>query len=235
MKKLLTICTFILLNCRIGFSQLPNFAVGVRYDNEYETYDTQNPSVTNGLTSNAVKQQGQRSNYGFSINYTLKKRLVFETGVSWIQRHYDQVRAFDAGSTELRLHYTQNYTYDFLEIPISAKFYLARTNHRLKPFIQLGGRANYLKQANYTEYSNGVEHADLQNTYWGWSNYGGVGVQYFWKNFIFETNMMYQFNQKFKHDPRFIQSQWIKFEDNTSTAFSFGGAIYRQLDFRKTK
>lgn len=234
MKKLLSLYAFIFLNCTIGFSQLPNFAIGMRYDFEYEMYDTRNPNTTNGLKSNAVKQQDQRNSFGFSMNYTLKKRVVLETGVSWIKRDYDQVRAFQSYSTEYRMYYTHDYSYDFVEIPVLVKFYLAKTTSKLKPFVQLGGKASYLKQANYTELDN-INYTDHKNTYWGWSNYGGLGIQYFWKNFIFETNMTYQFNQKFKHDSRFMEAQWIKFTDNTNASFSFGGAIYRQLDFRKTK
>lgn len=239
MKKLILVFVIITLIHQSSLAQLSNFSLGIRYGVELEHYK-KNILTDFGqiITTNKTEQN---NNLGFSLNYTLKKRIVFETGMIWIKRNYEQVRIFDAHSLsssipENLLFSSKRYSYKFIEIPLSTKVFLSKKDKLIKPFVELGIRANYLTKAVYTsEIISDINFTDNKNAYWGLLSYSGIGVNFFWKKFIFEANMNYRFYQKFKGDKIIYQTQYLNFKENNKHAYNLSCVIYRNLDFRKYK
>ena len=237
MKKNLSLCAFILWSIQVCHAQSSNFAIGMRYGSETESYKNKKENAVLGQVTTTTLEE-QNHSFGVLMRYTLKKRLIFETGVSWIRRDYEQLRPFDEQSFAKSrgidpLFYTSNYSYQFIEIPFAAKVNFGKKANKLKPFLEFGAKAAFLMNANYT--SSGRDYSDAKQAFWGWSSYGGFGLQYFWKNFIFETHLHCRFNQKFKGDSRFFKAEWLKYEDNNTSASSLGCTIYRNFDFKKAK
>jgi hypothetical protein len=156
-----------------------------------------------------------------------------------MKRDYEQQRYFDTKSFVQGRWYSdvltavQSYYYQFIDVPLSTKVFLAHKDAQLKPFVKLEARASFLMDAKYSSYGNTNNYLDAKKTYWGMTGLGGLGMSYSWKGFRFEVDANYRFMQKYKEDTRFLEVYLIKFDDNDKQAFSLGTTVYHNLNFKK--
>jgi outer membrane protein W len=110
-------------------------------------------------------------------------------------------------SNKLTLTYEQEQKIDHAEIPLVIKYEMG--NHRLRPYLQLGGFAAFLINANKSVTVSGVDYAsggkdEFQNpaiivgakdlfakNYWGLI--GGAGLNYHLGNVRFNLDIMYKY------------------------------------------
>ncbi len=238
MRTLLFVLVVFLSVCQRGFSQMSNFALGINYTSEWERFDIIKENAS-GIIQSTTKLGHNNAN-GLLLNYTLKNWFVFETGILSINRNYAQRRYLDIGSfakpgqwVSGALIAVQSYSYKFFEIPLSTKVFLAEKNSKIRPFVTLEAKVDFLMNAQYSTYRHINSYSDSKNTYWGYITSGGLGICYFWRDYIFQADAKFRFAQKSKEDYRFLEVYLIKYENTYQPAFSLGVTVYRNLDFKK--